>query len=108
MPRMGLADFLKVEVHIRSHLHLFSFMVHLGTFCYQQVSNPFGYVFLVHLILSTFFFHIGHRGVVKPVEWGAKLNDFSIKFETFVFTNSKSPNILRRSIKISEKVKIDI
>ena len=42
----------------------------------------------------------GRRGTCK-VGW-AKLNDFPIKFETFIFTNSKSSTILLRSINISE------
>ena len=33
---------------------------------------------------------------------GAKVKDFPIKFKTFIFTNSKSPKIFRRSVKISK------
>ena len=47
-----------------------------------------------------------NRVVLAPVECGGggKLNDFSIKPETFVFTNSKSPKIFRRSVEMSENL----
>ena len=47
----------------------------------------------------------GRRGAFR-IGGGAKLDDFPIKFETFIFTNSKSPEIFRRSIEISENLTI--
>ena len=45
---------------------------------------------------------MGCRGLVASVEWGgAKFNDFPIKVGTFFSTNSKSPEIFRLRIKIS-------
>ena len=40
------------------------------------------------------------------VDEGPKFNDFPIKFETFVFTYSKTPKIFLRSIEISENLTI--
>jgi len=73
----------------------------------------------LYVTLQCIYLHMFRKIPLGPIEhitcsgvsWylksrGAKFNDFLTKFEAFVFTNSKSPNIFQRSIKISENLTI--
>ena len=44
----------------------------------------------------------GNRGFVVPVEQGAKVKDFPIYFEAFIFANSKSPKISDETLKFQK------